>query len=143
MASVSEKYLDLIRWFPLRPIKSETELDKATAVMRELVDAARLTAAESDYLIILGNLIEEYENSQHPIEDLLPHVMLAESMAAKGVNQTEVSKGTGIPMSTISELLAQKREFNVQHIKKLAAYFGVGVSAFFPADTKRPQTAAV
>ena len=109
--------------------------------MHELLDAAKLTAAEADYLLILGNLIEEYESVHHPIEDLPPHLMLAESMAAKGVNQTEVSKGTGIPVSTISELLSQKRDFNVAHISKLSVYFGVNPSAFFPADRKQLQSA--
>ena len=58
--SVSQKYLALIKSFPLRRIRSEGELDKATAVMRELTrhGFSRLTAAESDYLEILGNLID-------------------------------------------------------------------------------------
>lgn len=132
MANVSEKYLALIKSFPLRRIKSEAELEKAAAVMRELTrnGSDRLSAAEGDYLEILGNLIEEYENAHHPIESLPPHEMLAGAMEAKGVNQTEVAKGTGIPVSTISELLSQKRDFNVSHIEKLCAYFGIGPSAF-------------
>ena len=132
MASISEKYLALIKSYPLRRIKSEAELEKAAAVMRALTrnGSERLSAAEADYLEILGNLIEQYENTYHPIKDLPPHVMLAESMAAKGVNQTEVSKGTGIPVSTISELLSQKRDFNIAHVQKFCAYFGLGVGAF-------------
>ena len=134
MANVSEKYLDLIRSFPLRPIKSEAELDKAAAVMHELVDAARLTAPEADYLVILGNLIEEYEKKNHPIEVLPAHEMLAASIEAKGVTQTEVARATGIPISTISELLSQKRDFNKSHIEKLCAYFGLGPSAFIHVE---------
>jgi HTH-type transcriptional regulator/antitoxin HigA len=134
MANVSEKYLELIRSFPLRPIKSETDLDKATAVMHELVDAGKLSAAEADYLLILGNLIEEYENKHHSVEDRPAHEMLRAAIEAKGVTQNEVSKATGIPNSTISELLSQKREFNRAHIEKLCAYFGLGPSAFIHVD---------
>jgi HTH-type transcriptional regulator/antitoxin HigA len=133
MANVSEKYLDLIRSFPLRPIRSEADLDRATAVMHELVDAKSLTAPESDYLLILGNLIEEYEAKNHPIKDLLPHEVLAALMESRDVSQTEVAKATGIPVSTISELLSQKREFNVAHVQKLCGYFGLGPSAFIHA----------
>ena len=46
------------------------------------------------------------------------------------VTQTEVFNATGIPISTISELLSKKREFNVSHIEKLCVYFGLGPDAF-------------
>ena len=59
MAGISQKYLDLIRTFPLRPIKSDAELDKAAAVMRKLSGVgARLSPPEADYLQVLSDLIE-------------------------------------------------------------------------------------
>ena len=66
----------------------------------------------------------------HPVEPLPPHQMLAMSIESRGVTQTEVSRATGIPVSTISELIAQKREFNRAHIEKLCAYFGLDPKAF-------------
>ena len=136
MARVSSKYLELIRTFPLRPIRSETELDRAEAVLHHLLDATALSAPEQDYLEILGNLIEEYEETAHPIEPLPPHEMLATSLESKGVTQTQVAQVTGIPVSTISELISQKREFNVSHIERLCAYFGLGPSAFIQVPRK-------
>ena len=59
------------------------------------------------------------------------------SMEAKRVSQTQLSKATGIPISTISDLLAKKREFNVAHMRKLAEYFHVSPVAFFPTQTVR------
>ncbi|PYS46354.1 MAG: transcriptional regulator [Acidobacteria bacterium] len=139
MAKVSSKYLELIRSFPLRPIRSEAELDRAEAMLHQLLDAPSLSAAEQDYLEILGNLIEEYESKAHPIEPLPPHQMLAMSIESKGVSQMEVSRATGIPVSTISELIAQKRKFNRAHIEKLCAYFGLDPKAFIHV----PSTALV
>jgi HTH-type transcriptional regulator/antitoxin HigA len=130
MGKVPEKYLDLIRSFPLRPIRTDGELRQAEKVLHALVDAVALSAPERDYLEVLGNLIEEYEEKAHTIEDVPPHEMLAGLMKAKDVSQTAVAKATGIPISTISELLSRKREFNVSHIEKLCVYFGVGPSAF-------------
>lgn len=130
MAKVSEKYLDLIRSFPLRPIRSEADLLRAEKVLHALIDSDQLTAGEQDYLEILGNIIEEFEEQAYPVKELPPHEMLAGMMEAKDVTQTEVSKATGIPVSTISELLSQKRAFNVSHIEKLCAYFGLGPAAF-------------
>lgn len=130
MRKLSKKYLELIRSFPLRPIHSEADLDRATSVMHKLLDVENLTPPEQDYLQILGSLIEEYEEKAHPIEDVPAHEMLAGLMDVNNVTQTALSKATGIPVSTISELLSQKREFNVRHIEKLCSYFGLGPAAF-------------
>jgi HTH-type transcriptional regulator/antitoxin HigA len=130
MAKISAKYLDLIRTFPLRPIRSEAELDRAEVMLHQLLDAPSLSAPEQDYLEILGNVIDEYESKAHAIEPLPPNQMLAMSIETKGVTQSEVSRATGIPVSTISELIAQKREFNRAHIEKLCAYFGLDPKAF-------------
>lgn len=45
-----DTYLDLIPTFPLRPIRSEAELDEAIATIDALVDKATLEVAEADYL---------------------------------------------------------------------------------------------
>jgi HTH-type transcriptional regulator/antitoxin HigA len=139
MARVPTKYLALIKSFPLRPIHNEQELHRAETVLHHLLDAASLTEPEQDYLLILGNLIEEYEAEAHPVEPLPPHEMLAGLIEAKGVTQTEVAHATKIPVSTISELLARKRDFNVSHVEKLCAYFGLGPSAFIHV---KPELAA-
>jgi HTH-type transcriptional regulator/antitoxin HigA len=130
MAKVSSKYLELIRSLPLRPLRSEADLDRAEAMLHHLLDMPSLSAPEQDYLEILGNLIDEYESKAHPIAPLLPNKMLAMSIESKGVTQMEVSRATGIPVSTISELIAQKREFNRAHIEKLCAYFRLDPRAF-------------
>ena len=136
MGNVSSKYLRLIRSFPLRPIRSEAELNRAEGMLHRLSDAPSLSVPELDYLEILGNLIAEYESKAHPIEPLPPNQMLAMSIESKGVTQTEVSRATGIPVSTISELIAQKREFNRAHIEKLCAYFRLDPKAFIQVPNR-------
>jgi hypothetical protein len=39
-----DRYLDLIRRFPLRPLRKGAELDAAVTVIDELIDRAALTA---------------------------------------------------------------------------------------------------
>ena len=140
MSRITSKYLERIQKFPLRPIRSDSDLEQATTVMHELLDANRLTAAEQDYLEILSDLIEKYEKQHHPIEPLPPHEMLALSMQSKGVTQSELARATGIPVSTISELLSRKRAFNVSHIAKLSAYFGLTPEAFIPVRRETVRT---
>jgi antitoxin component HigA of HigAB toxin-antitoxin module len=50
----------------LRPIKSDAELAKASAVIDSLLDQKKLIAAEKDYLHVLSNLVEEYEDEHGP-----------------------------------------------------------------------------
>jgi HTH-type transcriptional regulator/antitoxin HigA len=111
-------------------------LDRAEAMLHRLLDAPSLSAPEQDYLEILGNVITEYESKAHPIETLPPNQMLAMSIESKGVTQTEVSRATGIPVSTISELIARKREFNRAHVEKLCGYFGLDPKAFIQVENR-------
>jgi HTH-type transcriptional regulator/antitoxin HigA len=54
--------------------------------------------------------------------------MLRHLMEAKGVTQAQLNRDTLIPKSTISEILAGKKPFSRQMIRKLADYFGADVS---------------
>ena len=137
MARMSERYLELFERVPLRPIRSDRELERASTIINELVVLDKRSREEDDYLDVLSDLIEKYEKAHHPIPPLPPHQMLAESLATKGVTQSEVSTATGIPLSTISELISQKRSFNLGNIQKLSAYFGLEPTAFIhlPSQT--------
>ena len=62
-----EGYLALIRELPLRPIRTEAELDRAIAMVDALGDRDTLAPDEHDYLLVLADLIEKYEDEQYPI----------------------------------------------------------------------------
>ncbi len=91
-----DAYLELIRKFPLRPIRSEEELDLAISMLDELVDKPKLTKAEDDYLDVLSDLVEQYETVHHPISPLPDSEILQFLIEMKDVSQTEVAKATGI-----------------------------------------------
>jgi HTH-type transcriptional regulator/antitoxin HigA len=137
-ALIDDEYFTLVREFPLKPIESEKELDQATAIINRLVDRGfdDLTAGEDAYLDVLSDLTKKYEDEHHPIEDVTESEMLAYLIENKGVTQRAVADATGIPESTISDLLAARRNFNRGHIEKLAPYFGVSPAVFFK-DRKR------
>lgn len=126
-----EVYLELIGRVPLRPIRSEKELDRATKMMNWLLDKPSLNRDEDDYLDVLSDLIERYETEHYPaIEPVTDAEMLAHLLEAKGVTQAEAAANTGIAESTISEFLSGKRIPNRRHISKLAAYFHVNPGVF-------------
>ena len=128
--AVKDLYFDLVRRFPLRPIRSDEDLDEAVRVVDSLLDRKDLTPEEEDYLEVLGDLIEQYESEAHPIAPVSDGEMLRHLIEAKGVSQTELSKATGIADSTISEVLKGKRPLNRGHIGKLARYFSVSPDVF-------------
>jgi HTH-type transcriptional regulator/antitoxin HigA len=127
---VKDRYLELVRRFPLRPIRSDEELDEAVRMVDSLLDRRDLAPEEEDYLVVLGDLIHQYERDAHPIPPVSDAEMLRHLIEAKGVSQTEVSKATGIAGSTISEVLKGKRSLNRNHIGKLAKYFAVSPDVF-------------
>ena len=80
------------------------------------------------YLDALSDLAGAYEDEHHPIEPASDADMLRHLMQAKGVSQIQLSRETGLSKSTISEVLAGKRSFSRQMIRKLADYLQVDVS---------------
>ncbi len=123
-------YLALIRRFPLRPIRTDAELDAASGVIDELTDREDLSPAESDYLDVLGDLVEKYEDEHVAMPHVSDGTMLRSLMDEKGVRQADVARGTGISKTVLSLVLNGKRDLTREHIGALSKYFGVNVSSF-------------
>ena len=125
-----DRYLELVRRFPLRPIRTNADLDAAVAVVDSLIDQDELSPPEQDYLDVLGDLIETFEDEAVPMRSVGDADMLRFLIENKGTTQAAVAKQVRIPESTISEVLAGKRKLNRKQIGKLARYFHVEPGAF-------------
>lgn len=123
-------YMELIQRFPLRPIRTEKELDRAIAIVDELTDRDNLDKGEKDYLEVLSDLMERYEAEEHPIEPVSDAVILAHLLEAKGITQVELAREAKIAESTISEALKGKRTLTRSQIGRLARCFGIGPAVF-------------
>jgi HTH-type transcriptional regulator / antitoxin HigA len=123
-------YLALIRRFPLRPIRTEAELDAASAIIDELTGRDDLSSTESDYLDVLGDLVEKYEDEHVEMPHVSDAAMLRSLMEETGVRQAAVARGTGISKSVLSLVLNGKRDPTREHIEALSTYFGVDPAAF-------------
>jgi HTH-type transcriptional regulator/antitoxin HigA len=137
----SASYLALIRRFRLRPIHSEEELDRATAVMNSLLDREDLDRDEDDYLDVLSDLIARYEEKHHPIrtDDLTEAEMLEHLIEAKGVTQAEAARAASMAESTVSEILSGKRRLTRSQMEKLAAYFHLDPGVFLQPGKPQAQ----
>lgn len=128
-----ERYLALIREWPLRPIRSEAELDGAIAMLDALSDREPLSPEEHDYLLVLSGLVEAYEDAHHPIPAITGTPMLRYLLESRGVPQARVAAEAGIAESTLSEILAGKRKLGIKHVRALAGYFRVDPGLLIPA----------
>jgi HTH-type transcriptional regulator/antitoxin HigA len=125
-----DQYLDLVRRFPLRPLRSDADLDAAIAMIDSLIDRPKLTTPERDYLDVLGDLVEAYESEAVPMRPVGDADLLRFLIEQKNVTQAVVAASAGIAESTISEVLAGKRKLNRSQIGKLARYFHIEPGAF-------------
>ena len=123
-------YLELIKQFPLRPLKSEKDLDQAIKTVDRLAVKKSLDSSERDYLDVLADLIERYEDRHHEIEPLTDREMLRFLIDQSGRSQIHLAHATGITNSTISAVLCGKRELTRRQVVKLSAYFYVDPGVF-------------
>lgn len=140
MVAIVEKqnrYLELVRQFPLRPIRSERDLDRACALVDRLAVKKSLSKDEQDYLDVLVDLIEKYEDRRHPIDSLSDGQMLLFLIEQCGITQQELAKQTGVANSTISEIIRNRRRLTRGQIEKLCDYFNVEASAFVTVGRSR------
>lgn len=126
-AKSRDSYLELVVDFPLASIKSDEHLAEAQRVIDELLARGSLDDGEEMYLDALSDLVASYEDEHHAIEPASDADMLRHLMDAKGVNQIQLSRETGLSKSTISEILAGKKPFSRKIIHTLAKYFHVDI----------------
>lgn len=129
---VSETYRQLLAQFPPRPINTDEELDATQAVINQLLDQPDLTPEEEDYLDLLGTLVYNYEQQQHPVPDIYGVELLKVLIEERGLKQKEL-----VPIfkteSIVSDILRGNRQLTTRHIQELSAYFHLSPAVFFPA----------
>jgi len=126
----SRRYMELIRRFPLRPIRSKAEAQKATGILDNLFGHQHADPGEADYVYILAGLLEEYEDKHSPAPDASPLEVLRLLMEENGVKQLDLAKLLGIGPSAVSMILSGNRPITADHARKLAERFGVDVGVF-------------
>lgn len=125
-----DHYFELIQRFPLRPIRSDEELEQAIEVINSLIIRGDLDAGEQDYLDVLTDLVEKYEADEHPMAPVSDAALLRHLIEARGITQSKLAEDVDIQVSTINEVLAGKRKLTRRHIGVLAKYFNIRPAAF-------------
>ena len=126
-------YIELLKGFPPRTIKTEEDLEATQNVVDSLIDKSKLTQDERDYLNLLGTLIYEYEQTQDIVPDIFGVDLLKALIAELNLRQKDL-----VPIfkteSIVSDILNGKRNLTVEHIQKLAEFFDISPAVFFPLN---------
>jgi antitoxin component HigA of HigAB toxin-antitoxin module len=130
--TVSDSYMELIRKFPLRRIKTAADHLQAKRI------AVRLSIAESDrgvgeYLDILIDLIADYEKregyaidtSRVSAADLVRHRLEQREMSVSAL-----ARLIGVPQSNLSEMLSGKRGWSKASIRGLTSALNIRAEHF-------------
>jgi HTH-type transcriptional regulator/antitoxin HigA len=132
-AKLDRGYLELLRHFPLRPIRSKRELDRAMKIAGHLAtyDEGTLPVGEQDYLDTLTILIEEFQKSASAeMPEVSPLAMLKHLMEERGMTVTDLGRVVG-SQSNASLILSGKRGLSKRVIGRLAEHFHVAPGVFF------------
>jgi HTH-type transcriptional regulator/antitoxin HigA len=126
----STAYMALIRRFPLRPIRSDGDHRRAIAVIDELAARDDLTREEMDYVDVLSDLVERYEEEHEPEPQRTGVDALRFLIEQSGHSQAEIADQSGSGRSTLTEILKGKRGMSRKVIDALARRFRVEPRVF-------------
>jgi HTH-type transcriptional regulator / antitoxin HigA len=132
-AAADNDYLELVRMFSLRRIRSELEHRRAVAIVTALVAKgdAKLTEGESDYLEALARFVADYERDRAMVTlgDATPLEVLRHLMDSRGMTPADLGQVLGSrPAETM--ILKGRREMSKAHIRAAAVYFAVSPAVF-------------
>ena len=131
---LADRYLALVREFPLKAIRTKAEYVHAGKMIDKLAvrDEGTLSRGEQDYLDALSILVEDYDRRNPPFEKSDPVTLVKHLMTESGMTVTALGQVLG-SKSAASEILHGKRSLSKSNIAKLASHFKLDISAFFPA----------
>ena len=126
-----DTYFALVKQFPLTHLRDDDHLDAAQEVIDRLL-TRDLDAGEQDYLDVLTDLVESYENAHVEIPAASEGDVLRAIMESNGLSQGRLAKRVGISQSTISAVLNGSRSLTKEQVLALAGEFRLSPLAFLP-----------
>jgi HTH-type transcriptional regulator / antitoxin HigA len=134
MATQLTAYDSLLLKYKPRPIRNDREHRRVLKHVEELIGKHGPTPprAEGELIAVLSTLIESYEVETIPRRKPTPAETLEHLIECRDVSRAEVGRATGIPRSTITNVLSGRRQISKENVTRLATYFHVDPSVFLP-----------
>ena len=128
----TDKYLELLKQYPPRPIDNEEDLEMMQQVINRLLDKPQLTVEEREYLNVLGSLIYEYEENQEPIPDIYGLELLKFILEERNLQKQDLLS-IFESKSTLDDIFDGLQELTPIYIQKLANFLNISPDLFFPS----------
>jgi HTH-type transcriptional regulator/antitoxin HigA len=129
-----DDYLELVKTFPLRPLRTDVEHEQAVRILSRLTGRARprLSSGERDYSDALARFVQDYDERAYPLLpkkrsplERLRYLMEENTMAA-----ADLESLLGASQPLVSQILRGKRNLTPNHMRRLASRFGVDAGYF-------------
>ena len=127
-----DRYLDLVRQFPLRPIRTKREYAAASKVMEKLVVRGEddLNTDERDYLDVLTDLVEAFDDEHVPdADDGTPLERLKTLLEESSTTTADLGRLLG-NSGLASQILLGRRQLSKTHIRILSRHFKLDADYF-------------
>jgi len=115
----------------IHPIRNEEHYGQMVILLNELLDIVGDDEEHelADFLDLIGQLVESYENDRYSMSSAAPHEALRFLMERHGLHQADLAKEVG-GQPVMSAILSGKRSVNARQAKALAGRFGVSAGVF-------------
>jgi HTH-type transcriptional regulator/antitoxin HigA len=124
-----DSYLELVKKFPLKTLKNDTEHDRALEMIDSLM-GYDLDRGSGDYLDALIVLVTKYEDDHDPIEDdLTPKQALRALIEMNNLTQADIGRLIGSEPA-VSMFLKGTRSLSKKQARVLSDHFKVDLSLF-------------
>lgn len=126
------RYLELIREFPLRPIRTKADLIAATRILDRLFGREDADSGEADYVDVLSDLVDSYERDNDPSYDSQATAIevLRSLMEEHEMKQSTLAAKLGISAPAMSLIVSGDRPITADHARNLGKIFSVDPGVF-------------
>ncbi len=129
--SIPSQYSDLMSMYPVRRIHDEIDYENALNRVKSLLILDTLNQDQSDYLELLIDQIEKYENQSYPLpyENQDPIANLIFLLNENNLNASDLGILLG-NRQLGSKILRRERQLSKSHIRILSRHFRVSADLF-------------
>jgi HTH-type transcriptional regulator/antitoxin HigA len=130
---MDEKYMQLVKTFPLLPVTNKAQHQAAKAIIAELaLRDAQLSSSEIGYGKVLVQIVQNYEREtlQGFFEDVSGNEALQYLLDEHGLKQTEVAEIAGVSKQNIHDFLKGRRSLPREARIRLARHFRLQAGVF-------------
>jgi HTH-type transcriptional regulator/antitoxin HigA len=132
-SAASDIYMELVRLFPLRPIRSDEDYDAGAEMLERLMTRADASPEADDYATVLLKLLEDYDRDAGQLVDegTLSERMRALVNTTSDLTQTRLGEiAGGASRGNVSDVMAGRRGWSKSQMKRLSEHFKLDLRFF-------------